>query len=447
MKEKINLAMVGLGARGIGLLQLVYLQHEDVEISIVCDVYEDRCEEAANLIEKTGRKRPKTTTNYKDILNHKETDAVILCTSWDSHINLCIEFMEAGKYVGCEVGGAHSLQECWKLVEAYERTKIPVMLLENCVYGRDEMMVEHMASMGALGKIVHCEGGYRHDLRQEIAYGKENRHYRLINYINRNGENYPTHELGPIAKILKINRGNRMVSLTSVASKSFGMAEYIKENKPEDTELLNTNFAQGDIVLKINRGNRMVSLTSVASKSFGMAEYIKENKPEDTELLNTNFAQGDIVKTIITCANGETITLTLDTTLPRYYSRGFYIQGTKGMYCEDNKSIYMQGEEHEKDHFNWQKHWGNVEQYREKYEHPRWKQYLSEGVKQGHDGMDWLVFCEFVECVKNKTEAPIDVYDMVSWMCITVLSEQSIAMGGQPMPIPDFTNGAWITRK
>lgn len=400
MKEKINLAMVGLGARGIGLLQLVYLQHEDVEISIVCDVYEDRCEEAANLIEKTGRKRPETTTNYKDILNHKETDAVILCTSWDSHINLCIEFMEAGKYVGCEVGGAHSLQECWKLVEAYEKTKIPVMLLENCVYGRDEMMVEHMASMGVLGKIVHCEGGYRHDLRQEIAYGKENRHYRLINYINRNGENYPTHELGPIAKILKINRGNRMISLTSVAS-----------------------------------------------KSFGMSEYIKENKPEDTELLNTNFAQGDIVKTIITCANGETITLTLDTTLPRYYSRGFYIQGTKGMYCEDNKSIYMQGEEHEKDHFNWQKHWGNVEQYREKYEHPRWKQYLSEGVKQGHDGMDWLVFCEFVECVKNKTEAPIDVYDMVSWMCITVLSEQSIAMGGQPMPIPDFTNGAWITRK
>ena len=400
MTKKVNLAIVGLGARGMGLLQLVYLQHNDIDISIVCDIYEDRCQEAANLIEKSGRKKPKTTTNYKEILNDKTIDAVILCTSWDNHINLCIEFMEAGKYVGCEVGGAYSLQECWKLVEAYEKTKTPIMLLENCIYGRDEMMVENMASKGILGKIVHCEGGYRHDLREEIAYGKENRHYRLLNYIHRNGENYPTHELGPIAKILKINRGNRMLTLTSIAS-----------------------------------------------KAWGMKEYIKENKAEDKELLNTDFAQGDIVKTIITCANGETITLTLDTTLPRYYSRGFYIQGTKGMYCEDNKSLFLQGEEHEKDHFNWQKHWGNVEQYREKYEHPKWKKYLEEGVKQGHDGMDWLVFCEFIDSVKNKTNTPIDVYDMVSLMCITVLSEESIAMGGQTVPIPDFTNGAWINRK
>ncbi|WP_317368787.1 Gfo/Idh/MocA family oxidoreductase [uncultured Tyzzerella sp.] len=400
MKDKINLAMIGLGARGIGLLQLVYLQHEDVEIPVVCDVYEDRCQEAADLIEKTGRKRPITTTNYKDILNDKDIDAVILCTSWDKHINICIEFMEVGKYVGCEVGGAHSIQECWKLVEAYERTKTPVMLLENCIYGRDEMMIENMSTQGILGKIVHCEGGYRHDLREEIAYGKEKRHYRLLNYIHRNGENYPTHELGPIAKILKINRGNRMISLTSIAS-----------------------------------------------KSWGMKEYIKEHKADDIELVNTDFAQGDIVNTIITCANGETITLTLDTTLPRYYSRGFYVQGTKGMYCEDNKSLFIEGEEHEKDHFNWQKHWGNVEQYREKYDHPVWKKYLSEGIKQGHDGMDWLVFCDFVDCVKNKTEVPIDVYDMAAWMCITALSEQSIAMGGQPVAIPDFTNGAWISRK
>ena len=57
----------------------------------------------------------------------------------------------------CEVGGAYSLTECWKLVEAYERTKTPVMLMENCVYGRNEMMAAHMAEQGALGKIVHCE--------------------------------------------------------------------------------------------------------------------------------------------------------------------------------------------------------------------------------------------------------------------------------------------------
>lgn len=400
MGKKVTLGLIGLGARGIGLLKTVFLHHEDVDFAIVCDVYEDRCQEAAELIEKAGRPRPLTTQDYKEILGMKTVDAVILCTSWENHLNLAIEFMEAGKYVGCEVGGAYTVQECWKIVEAYERTRVPVMLLENCVYGRDEMMVYHMSEMGVLGTIVHCEGGYKHDLRDEVAFGRENRHYRLDNYIHRNTENYPTHELGPIAK-----------------------------------------------VLHINRGNRMLTLTAMASRAAGMKEYIKNNKADDEVLMNTEFRQGDVVNTIITCANGETILLTLDTTLPRYYSRGFTVQGTKGMYFEDNQSLFIDGEEHAKDHFEWKKHWGNVEEYREKYEHPVWKKYMAEGIKEGHGGMDWLVFCDFVESVQNQSEVPIDVYDLAAWMSISALAEQSIALGGQPVAIPDFTNGMWIKRK
>ena len=399
MKDKIRIGMIGLGARGTGLLEMVYVQHPDVEFAAVCDSYMDRCEKAAEIIEKSGKNRPVITTDYKEVLAMPEVDAVILCTSWDHHVDLCIEAMEAGNPVGCEVGGAYSVRECWKLVEAHERTGVPVMMMENCVYGRDEMMVLNMAEQGVLGTIVHCEGGYKHDLREEVAFGKENRHYRLNNYIHRNTENYPTHELGPIARILHINRGNRMMTLTSVSSKSAGLKEYIKNKKPED-QVLN----------------------------------------------HTEFQQGDVVNTIITCANGETILLTLDTTLPRYYSRGFTVQGTKGMYMEDNKSIFIDGEEHARDHFEWQKHWNNVEEYRDKYEHPVWKQYIEEGVKEGHDGMDWLTFCDFVKFVQTGSGAPIDVYDMATWMCITPLAEQSIAMGGQPVAIPDFTNGAWINR-
>lgn len=400
MKDKINLAVVGLGQRGYSLLGLVFIEHPDVEIYVVSDVYEDRCIAAADMVEKHGRKRPLTTQNYKEILAMPEVDAVFLSTSWDHHIDICIEAMEAGKYVASEVGGAYSLHDCWKLVDAYERTKVPVMLMENCCYGRDEMMVLNMVKQGVMGKVVHCEGGYKHDLRDEVSFGKEKRHYRLNNYIHRNTENYPTHELGPIAK-----------------------------------------------VLNINRGNRMLTLSSMASGAEGLKEYIRQNKADDEKLMNTSFCQGDVVNTIIKCANGETIVLTLDTTLPRYYSRGFTVQGTKGMYTEDNKSIFLDGEEHAKDHFEWMKHWNNVEQYREKYEHPLWQKYLQEGVKEGHDGMDWLVFCDFIRAVKNETQVPIDVYDMAAWMSITPLAEQSIAMGGMPVAIPDFTNGAWINRE
>jgi hypothetical protein len=61
--------------------------------------------------------------------------------------------------------------------------------------------------------------------------------------------------------------------------------------------------------------------------------------------------------------------------------------------------------------------------------------------------MDYFLLNEFVESVKNNTPAPIDVYDAAAWMVITPLSEQSIELGGQPMNIPDFTRGKWMSRK
>lgn len=397
MKNKVRIGMIGLGGRGMGLLEHIILGMQDVEVVAVCDLYEDRYTNAADKVEKARGHRPFATKEYTEVLAIADIDAVVIGASWADHIDIAVASMEAGKYVASEVGGAYSVQECWRLVEAYERTKVPCMIMENCCYGRDELMVLNMVKQGLFGEIVHCAGGYFHDLRNEIAYGYENRHYRLDNYIHRNCENYPTHEIGPIAR-----------------------------------------------VLDINRGNRMVSLVSMASKSKGMKEYIKNEKSDDSTLANVDFMQGDIVTTIIKCAHGETITITLDTTLPRYYSRGFTVRGTKGMYTEDNHSIFIDGQHDH--HHAWKSSWGNADEFREKYEHPIWKEFLDEGVKGGHGGMDWLVFADFFESVKQGTQTPLDVYDMASWMCISTLSEDSIAMGGHPVAIPDFTNGKWMTR-
>ena len=401
MKDSVKVGIIGLGGRGSSLLEHVILTMRGVEIVAVCDLYEDRAQEGGKIVEKAGRPAPVVTQNYRDILAMPEVDAVVITTSWRDHFKIAIEAMRAGKYVGCEVGGAYSLDQCWELVRTYEETGVPCMMMENCCFGREELMVLRMVREGIFGQVVHCSGGYRHDLREEIAYGKENRHYRLENYLRRNCENYPTHELGPIAKILDINRGNQMLSLVSMSS-----------------------------------------------KAAGLKEYIRTVKGEQDPLASAEFAQGDIVTTMIRCARGETILLTLDTTLPRPYSRGFHVQGTKAMFEEDNLSLYIDSPENQKLHFEWKGQWGNVEQYRDQYEHPVWQSFLKEDdPKVGHGGMDWLEFRAFFDSVKNETEVPVDVYDMAAWSCISVLSEQSIAMGSQPVAIPDFTQGKWITRE
>ena len=90
--------------------------------------------------------------------------------------------------------------------------------------------------------------------------------------------------------------------------------------------------------------------------------------------------------------------------------------------------------------------WESDKDWMERYQHPLWKAYAEFGLRGGHGGMDYLVLRAFVESVQARVRPPIDVYDTASWMAITCLSEQSVAMGGMPVPIPDFTNGDWICR-
>ncbi len=396
MKD-IRIGYIGLGGRGQSLLDDIILEQGE-NVTAVCDLYEDRVKKGADSVEKKCGKRPKEYIDYMDVINDENVNTIIITSAWESHTEIAVAALRAGKATAMEVGGAYTLEQCYELVKTYEETLTPFMFLENCCFGRREMMALHMTELGVFGEIVHCAGGYQHDLRNEISFGKENRHYRLRNYLTRNCENYPTHDLGPIAKVLKINHGNRMLTLTSTASKSAGLHEYIMKNKSDD-------------------------------------EFLK----------NAHFAQGDIVTTVIKCANGETIVLTLDTTLPRFYSRGFTVRGTKGMYEEATDSVFLDREEDIKHDIDWKKVCaGNAEKYQDEYDHPIWKKYIESGFVQGsHDGMDWLEFQLFFEALRNDEPMPIDIYDAASWMSITALSEMSIAHGGAVVDIPDFTNGKW----
>ena len=196
------------------------MKDEGVEIVAVCDLLRDRAEKAADTVEKSGAKRPFTTTDYNELLALEGLDGVYVAVSWEAHIEVAIAAMKAGVYVGLEAGGAYSLDDCYKLVHTYEETGTELMLMENCCYGKRELMALNMTRQGVFGEIMHCNGAYSHDLRKEVTTGLEVGHYRLRNYIHRNSDNYPTHEIGPIAKLLDINNGNRFLSLSSFSSRA-----------------------------------------------------------------------------------------------------------------------------------------------------------------------------------------------------------------------------------
>lgn len=417
LSDSVRLAVIGTGSRG-RLHMSEMMKRKDVRITAIADPDPVSLAAAVALTRQYGQPDPalygKGDTDYKELLKRTDVDAVIIASPWEWHLPQTLDSLKAGKPVGLEVAGALKLQDCWDYVTTSEQTGVPVMILENVCYRRDIMAVLNMVQQNCFGELLHLQGGYQHDLRAQlfntastccdgVEFGPGSvgsAKWRTAYYENRNAEIYPTHQLGPIATMLDINRGNRLTALSSIATKARGMNRYVARHPKGGP----------------NHPN--------AKKAFKL---------------------GDIITTQLQTSNGETIVLTHDTSSPRPYNLGFRVQGTNGIWQETHEGQPERGmiyfEDKSEPHT-----WENPRSYLEAYDHPLWKRFASEAEGSGHGGMDFFVDNAFVEAIKRKAPFPLDVYDLATWYAITPLSETSISKGGSLVQIPDFTRGKWKSR-
>ena len=411
IKSTLKIGLIGMGMRGRGHLDLL-LRRTDCDVTAICDVDADAIIKSNDMFTKAGKKLPKSYQNgerdYLNLLNKEDIDAVIISTPWRWHSEMSIAAMNAGIYTGVEVCGGFSLDECWELVNAHEKSGTHLFFLENVCYRRDVMAVLNMVRADLFGEMVHLECGYQHDLR-EVKFNNGKQPYgggvefgdkgyseakwRTTHSVYRNGDLYPTHGIGPVAQYININRGNRLTSLTSTASKARGLHNHI-----------------------VKHGG--------------------DNHPNS----KVNFKLGDVITTVLKTSNDESIIISHDTNLPRPYSLGFRVQGTKGLWMDVNKSIYIEGKSPSH-------RWESQDKYMQEYDHELWKRYENEATGAGHGGMDFFLINSFIASVKQNIAAPFDVYDAATWLAITPLSEQSIAAGSAPQAFPDFTRGRWMHRQ
>lgn len=409
--DKVRLGYIGVGDRGMSHISEGTLR-KDVEIVAICDIQERSLKRCREFIAKAGRPAATEYTGgldaYKKLLDRKDIDAVIIATPWQFHHPQAIDAMKAGKYVGCEVIAGLTVEDHWDIVNTSEKTGMPYMTLENVCYRRDVMAALNMVRQNVFGELLHVEGGYQHNLRNvlfndgthDYAKGPEfgpstisEAQWRTQFNVDQDGDLYPTHGVGPCMHYIDITRGNRFTSMSSFSSKARGLAAYVEEVSP---------------------GHKNAKL---------------------------NYKNGDITQTMINCANGETVMLTHDTHLPRPYSLGFRIDGTKGIWMDVNQSIYIDHQSKADDA------WEPAKLWFDKYDHPLWKKYTADAAGAGHGGMDWFVFNAFVQSVKQKKQTPIDVYDSVTMSVIMPLSTKSLKENNAPQEFPDFTRGKWKTRK
>ena len=254
--NKVGIGIIGLGPRAETLLASLKEMTDVMNITAICDLEQSRIDLLRTRILEAGMPAPKEFFDYRQLIADPAVDAVLIPTSWNSHLKIAEECLANGKYAGIEVGGAASLDELWQLVHSAEKTGVSCMMLENCCYGRNELMVLNMVRQGLFGELIHCECGYEHDL-SDLAWSTPDKERARHNRF-RCGDLYPTHGLGPISKILRINRGNRFLSVSSHATKSRGFSQALEK-------------------------------------------YARRT--------GVKFNEGDIITTIIHCANGENITI------------------------------------------------------------------------------------------------------------------------------------------
>lgn len=410
-EDTLKVGFIGVGLRGTNHLTNILLR-KDVEVTAICDIDPARIDLAKEMIKTAGGKSPqifgKNDYDYRNLLELKDVDAVIISTPWLWHVRMTVDAMKAGKYAGVEVSAANTLEECWDLVNTHEQTGTHMMILENVNYRRDVMAVLNMVKQNIFGETVHFRCGYQHDLRQVkfnngqqpygggVEFGEKaisEAKWRTEHSVKRNGDVYPTHGLGPIAAMADINRGNRFVSMSSYASKAIGLHNYV-----------------------VKHGG--------------------ESHPN----AKVKFKQGDVITSTIETARGETIIITHDCNLPRPYSLGFRVQGANGLWEVDGNRIYVEGKSEPHT-------WDEATSWLKEYDHPLWKKYGAYAEGSGHGGMDFFVMNAFVESAKQNIAPPMDAYDAAAWSAVTPLSEVSIENNGEPQNFPDFTRGLWIKRK
>jgi predicted dehydrogenase len=396
--EKVRVGFIGLGNRGpVNVDAIAYV--EGVEIKALCDKRMVRVENSQKILSNHGLPAAKAYGGSEDIWKElcKDPDIDFISIAVPRgplHAQMATFAMENGKHVAVEAPAASTLEEAWKLVETSERTKKHCMMLENCCYDFFELLTLNMIRQGFFGELIHADAGYLHHQNNFIKPEGGNM-WRVKESQHRNCNLYPSHGIGPICQAMNINRGDRLVLMTSMSSNDFMMGKMAHELAKTDS-------------------------------------FYKE--------LDTDTYRGNMNTSIIRTLNGKTIMLQYDITSPRVYSRIHTISGTKGILQKYPLPGRIAQEKDE---------WFNEEEMKsltEKYT-PEIVKRMGELAKEigGHGGMDFLMNWRLIDCLRNGLPPEQDVYDAASWSSIVPLSEWSVANGSNSIRVPDFTCGSFKT--
>ena len=196
--ESLNIGIAGAVGRGRSF-RAAFDAHPATRIHAVCDVYEEKLPEAAELLGAA-----EMYTDYGEMLARSEIDAVVIGTPMPFHASMSIEALERGIHAMSEVTAAVSVEEARQLVQAATRSDAVYMMAENYTYRKPCALVRELVRRGLFGEVYYAEGEYLHELKELNEITTWRRKWQT----GIDGVTYGTHSLGPILQWMD---GDRVV--------------------------------------------------------------------------------------------------------------------------------------------------------------------------------------------------------------------------------------------
>jgi predicted dehydrogenase len=150
--DTVRFASIGTGVRGCELLQAT-LRVPGVECVAACDLYDSRHIAAQEAVQKNVP----TTRHYKEILDRKDVDAVIIAVADHQHRRVFVDACAAGKDIYCEKPMSHTVEDGFAMIDAAQKANRIVQIgsqrVSSIVYAR----AKEIYDSGQLGEVCHVE--------------------------------------------------------------------------------------------------------------------------------------------------------------------------------------------------------------------------------------------------------------------------------------------------
>ena len=380
MSSAIPIGVAGLGHRGLHWVHQL-LRVPGYRITAVYDWITPLHEKALALI--PYRDDVKTFIDWDDFLVYTGMDAVALCVRQMDQGKLAADALTAGKHVSAEVPAAHTIEDCWRIVLAAERTGKLYHLGEQTRYMGYIDAWRNIVASGRLGKVVLCEGQYigYYGTRQFFQDFKTGRQFtvdelpdhpeakRTMLQVMQPIEYLP-HELSPMLKVLD----DRVTEVTAMSTREQSYSH------PE-----------------INQADMQMALMKTEKDTIlRMATSFMLHEP------------------------------------PRSDHHWYNLMGTRGR---------MQWRRHPGElPLMWiadsQMHsYAEIDWRMERVNAP-------DGAKgSGHGDSDYYVHAHFRDAVLGESKPDIDVYQAIDTAAPAILASTSIKQGSAPQRVPDFRPG------